>query len=368
MRSPFRILLIVALALHGTVACAASPALTADQIIARHIEARGGRDRIRALTNLVYSGGTYEEGDYTGDGSATMSLGRPYFKLVGDKRSPGGYMEGYDGSAWEWFGDPGVVIRTVGKASEAIRHYAGVDGPLLDYRAQGASARYLGETELNGNHVQVVELTRRDGFIEQFYFDRHTYMIVASGGAAPIHAFGDDVVSLTYISDYRTVEGVEIAHRFESMELPSKRSLSSMQWGRVEANVDLPDDWFSPPQFKRTRLAMLIEHLYGQRDDLTAIEWTYHEFRRAHGDAEMANAVNIAGFQILKMGQIANAIALLEQNVLDNPGVAECRFGLGRAYRRAGRDGEARGEFEHALRIDPRHQRAAAALAEMGKQ
>lgn len=346
--------------------------LAVDQIIDRHIQARGGLERIKAIQNLVYSNGQYQEADYLSDGTASMSLGRPFLKLVGDKNNtnnfPNGFMEGYDGSAWEWFGDPGIVIRTVGEASEAIRHYAGVDGPLVDYKAKGSTARLVGEVELDGHDVYVIELTRRDDFVEQFYINKETFLIDASGGSAPIHAFGDDVISLTRIGDYRAVAGVQIPHRFGSVQLPSGETLSSMQWGKVEANVDLPDDWFSPPKFERNAYQLFIEHMFGQRDDIGAVMWTYHEFRLAYPDVDTSDAAQIAGYQILKMGQIENAIALLEQNARDYPNGANAHFGLGRAYQTAGRMVDARASFERALQLDPEHERAARGLSALNQQ
>lgn len=271
-------------------------------------------------------------------------------------------MEGYDGAAWEWFEDPGVVIRTVGPASEAIRHYAGVEGPLIDYREKDASAKIKGETEFEGRAVIVIHLTRRDGFIEQINIDKESYLIAASGADAPIHAFGDRVTKLTKISDYRSVAGVMIAHRFESVELPSGNAMSSMQWGKIEANVALPVDWFSPPSFERTAVQNFIEQLYIQRADIDSVMWTYHEFRRANPAMDTSDACNIAGFQSLKMGDIDTAIALLEQNAIDYPKSESVRFGLGRAYRTAGRLEEARNQFRMALKIDPEHERSKAAL------
>src|SRR6267154_2026803 len=88
---------------------AAQPAPTADEIVARHIEARGGAEKIRGLRTLVYRG-THREGDHVGN--AVMALMRPFYKLVGDPDVPNrSFAEGYDGSAWEYYGDPGIVVR-----------------------------------------------------------------------------------------------------------------------------------------------------------------------------------------------------------------------------------------------------------------
>ena len=339
--------------------------LSVDQVVDRYIAATGGVENIKALRNLVYSEGLYSEGDYKGKGDASMSLGRPYFKLVGNPDDPGDYMEGYDGAAWEWYADPGIVVRTVGEPSKAIRHYAGVEHPLVNYRAKGSTATLKGEDVLDGRLVVVIELIRRDSFLEQFYIDEESWLIVGSSFAAPIHAFGDDVFSLTRISDYRPVAGVLIPHRFVFVEMPSGRETGSMLWGRIEANRELRDDWFSPPTRERTLLQAFIEQLYQQRSDIESVMWTYHEFRLANPQLDTSDAVNVAGFQTLKMGAVEQAIALLQQNVQDYPESANSRFGLGRALRSGGRFEEARTQFERALAIDPEHPRAKTALDEM---
>ncbi len=354
-------LMTLLLAACSCTAAGAEMPLSVEAVIARHLDARGGVDRIKAIRNLLYAGGTYQEGEYRSDGTATMSLARPWFKLVGDKRKAGfphGYLEGYDGAAWEWFADPGVVLRTVGAASEAIRHYAGVDGPFVDYQRKGSSAVLEGSMELDGRRVHVVRLTRRDGYVEQFYIDDETWLINASSSAAPLHAFGETVSQLTRIEDYREVAGVRFPFRFVTVRVPSGEELSSMQWGTIEADLDLPQDWFSPPSFERTPIAAFIEHLYGQRDDLDAVLWTYHEFRYGWPEVDIVDAVSVAGYQMLKMGQQANAIGLFEQALRDHPSSAELHFQLARASDMAGNRDEALRLLGRALELDGEHERA----------
>ena len=324
---------------------------TADEIISAHIEAIGGLEHLNKIQNIFYSSNS----------GAQMSVGRPYFKLVGDKHNPGSYMEGYDGAAWEWFEDPGIVIRTVGKASEAIRHYAGVERPLINYKEKGSKVKLIGEVEFDHKPAFVLQLVRRDKFIEKFYIDQSSFLVLASSYEAPLHAFGQDITTLTRFSNYLEVGGVKFAHRFESVELPSGKDLGSVDWNIV-VNRDIPEDWFSPPSFKRTPLQKFIEQLYNQRDDIEAVMWTYHEFRLANKHDDTSDPVNIAAYQMLKMGQIQNAISLLEQNAIDNPESASTRFGLGRAYRSSGQLQKARLQFLEALRIDPEYRRAREAL------
>jgi hypothetical protein len=73
--------------------------LTADQIVDRHVAARGGAEKIRNARTLVFSGGTYREGDYVGKGTAFMAFARPYYRVVGNPElADVDIMEGYDGS------------------------------------------------------------------------------------------------------------------------------------------------------------------------------------------------------------------------------------------------------------------------------
>ena len=336
-----------------------------DLVIEKYVKVIGGYSKIKELNNLSYSGGTYIEGDYIGSGKSTMSLARPYYKLVGSKDNPRNYMEGYDGAAWEWFKNPGVILRTVGAASEAIRHNAGVEHPVIDYKKRGSNAKILGNVKFDGKDAIVIQLERRDGFKEQYYFDKKNHLIIASSGEAPIHAFGDNVLSLTRITDYRPINGVLIPHRYEQVRLPSSEPLSAMQWKKIEANVNLPMDWFKPPTFQRTKLQTFIENLYGQRTDINSVLWTYHEFRRANKKIETIEAVNFVGFQILKMGEINNAIILLEQNLIDYPNSLDANLELGLAYKAANQLSKAKQKFKAVLKIEPSNKRANSELRKL---
>lgn len=164
------------------------------------------------------------------------------------------------------------------------------------------------------------------------------------------------------VGDYRPVAGVLFAHSFAETEIATGKMLNEMQWGSIVANRDLPERWFSPPQFIRTRLQQLLEQLFAGRADAQAVMWTYRDFRRSHPDVDTRAGLEAIGYQMLKMGDHGTAIALLEANVADYPRSASAAFALGRAYRIAGNVEKARKELERALKLDPNHERAAEAL------
>ena len=350
--------------------------LTIDEVLELHVEARGGRDALAAVETVVYSEGLYREPSWEGSGNACMALARPYFKVVGNPETAGsdlgGYMEGYDGAAWEWFGDFDVAIRTVGEASAAMRHGAWVDGLLVDHRAKGVEAE-LGElVEIGDRPARQVRVTAPDGFRVDYFLDVETWLVIAQRMAAPIHAYGEPVTRESRVGDYRPIatgdgHTVLFPHSFAETDIATGEMVSEMRWRRIEVNRDLPRWWFAPPTDRdgsgeRTPLQELLERLFWQRDDGEAVMWTYDEFRRAHPEVDTHAGVELIGYQMLKMGNVATAVRLLEANAADHPEAASAAFGLGRAYAAAGDAERARAEYERALALDPEHRRARQAL------
>lgn len=233
---------------------------------------------------------------------------RPFYKLVGDQlQRSTEFEEGYDGSAWEFYGDPGIVLRTVGPASAAARHGLYILGNLVDFKQQGSTVRLLGNAKTDGRRAYQLRVRMLDGFEQDEFIDAQTWLVVADRKVAKVHAFGGDVASETRWSDYQ---------------------------------------------------------IFQERDDADAVQWTYHDFRNAYPETNTEVAMEVIGYQSLKMGSVAAAVALLEHNLQDYPLSADAAFGLGRAYKMAGRKPEAKAEFERALAIDP-NQQTRDALAEL---
>jgi hypothetical protein len=338
----------------------------ADEIVARHAEARGGLEKIRGLHSLIYRG-AYHEGDDVMP-EAAMAVMRPFYKLVGDPEKPDPHFaEGYDGSAWELYGDPGIVVRTVGAAAAAARHGLAIDGPLVDYKEKGSTVEVRGIEKIGGKETYWLRVHMRDGFEEDEFIDRQTWLLTASRKVAPIHAFGKAVSTETRFGDFRPVAGVLFPFSDAEVEIATGKVLNEMHWREIVANKDLDPAVFSPPALKRTPLQTLIDHLFMEREDREAVLWSYFEFRRAFPDVDSDKGMQSVGYHILKMGDLPSAIALLEANATAYPRSSGAFFALGRAYNTAERPADARTAFEKALALDPANKRARAALDALAK-
>lgn len=335
-------------------------------IVAQHVEAIGGSARIDALHSFGIHL-RYTEGSHSSD-HGYMAFQRPFYRVVGNPADPitvDTIREGYDGSAWEFYADPGIVLRTIGAAARATRHGAQqfID-PLVNYQARGVRLELTGTRMLGASNEFVLHATLRDGFQTNILVNTRTYLIDASEAVVPMHAFGRKLHTINIFRDYRPVGGVLYPFMTSEVDESTGKTLDSSRVLSVESNHVYPSAYFSPPTWNRTPLQQLIQRVYDERDQATAVMETYYDFMPVvdvHGKTA-ADAIDFVGYQCLKMGHPDSAIALLRANAIANPSYAPAYFGLGRALAAGGKRNEAVADFRRALALDPSYQRAKDAL------
>lgn len=332
-----------------------------DSILQRHIDALGGRDNINRVHTVVQHL-VYREGDFVIP-NAFIARMRPYFKTIGDPHDKSIEInEGYDGSAWEYYADPGVVLRTVGAAAAATRHSTEIIDSLVDYQSAGTQIELVGREEFAGKPTYQLHVTLADGFDKDVFVDPDSYLIIADRRSAPVHAFGNEVRSESRFTDYRRVNGVLFPFKITETEIVTGKELNSNTVASLEVNVPLDPSFFGPPEFERTPLQQMLEQLYMERTDPICVMWTYRAFRTAHPKVDTHAGVEFIGYQMAKMRDFRGSIELLTANATDHPNSASAQFGLGRAYQAAGDVENARLHFRKALEIDPKFKKASVGL------
>jgi hypothetical protein len=335
-----------------------------DGLVARHVAALGGAERLQAIRSRIERG-RYREGTF--EIATYAAYRRPFYRVIGEPANALTEIhEAYDGSAWEYYPDPGIVVRTVGPAAAASRHGAAFDDPLVDYALHGTAIADGGDVTIDGHASRLLHVTLADGFTEDVYVDRASEMIVAMERTVPMHAFGERLRTHNELSDYRPEGGVLYPHRFREIDTATGRLLTESTVGTIEINPDLPLASFSPPAWERTPLQTMVQRIYDEREEPVAVMATYRDFRAAYplGAAE-ADAVDFVGYQCLKMGHAETAVTLLSANVSAFPKSARAHYGLGRALKEQGKNEPAAAEFRAALAIDPAYARARTALDQL---
>jgi hypothetical protein len=342
---------------------AAEPSI--ETIVRAHIDALGGIEKIHAIHSFIKHGWYREESSL--DDDTFIAQMRPFYRVIGDPRASGlkDDYEGYDGSAWEYYADPGLVVRTIGAAARATRHSAAFDDALVDYERYGTLLAYEGSQTFGGNDTYVVHATLYDGFQEELFVDKRTALIDGMQRIVPMHAFGQNYKETYTFGNYRPEGGVMMAHMDREVDSETGKVLTESGVHSVEINPTLPISMFSPPEWSRTPVQQMIQLIYDERDEPAAAVATYQDFRHA-GAADPslgdAGAVDFVGYQCLKMGHVDTALAILRLNVADYPQFARAHFGLGRALSVNGDKKEAAAQFRAALALDPTYTRAKDAL------
>jgi hypothetical protein len=352
---------VLVLALSAIAPCSSDDKISVDEIVQRHVQALGGRERIDAVDSTV-THAEYREATFAVPDAYVAKM-RPYFRTICDpKRKLGGVCEGYDGSAWEWYEDPGVVLRVVGAAAAATRHGAEFIDSLVDYSSRGTRVELAGPDIFDGRHVYKLHVILADGFEKDLFVDQESFLIVGDRRSAPIHAFGEPVLSENRIGDYRPVNGVLFPFSFVEVEIATGKELNRLTIQSITVNSSLDRASFGPPQYSHTPLQHFLEQLFMERTDAVSVICTYREFRAANSEVDTRDGVEFIGYQMAKMGDHKAAIELLKANAADYPQSASAHYGLGRAYKAAGDLENAQTAFRRAVQIDPGFKKASDGL------
>lgn len=228
---------IVILLVAGSVA-AESP----DEVLAKVYDARGGLKNIKSVESARMSG-TYDMGMM--QSAFTMEWKRPNKLRISFSTPQGDGAQAYDGEvAWAMLPGQGVQEITGEQASGLRRQADLIDGPLVDWKEKGNSVEYLGEGEYEGTPALKLKLSREDGTDTTIFVDAANFLPIHQSGTMKMQGMETDVE--TYISDYRKVEGLMMAHMIKS-ELIDVGMTQTLTMETIELNVDIADDRFAMP-------------------------------------------------------------------------------------------------------------------------
>ena len=318
------------------------PAITAPEIVQRYLAARGGLEKLRAIRTLVMRGPPRPNGKP----GRQMLRARPFYLSIGS--------EGNDGSPWEAYDEYGLQPRVTDAPGAALRHTAYFDDPLVMSLEPGWAIELTGSERIDDRDTWRLRVRYPDGFTSESFVDKTTWLLVARRITAPVHAFAEPVTSQAVFGDWRPMNGVLFPYAWREVDLQSGETMDASTWQTIEANVPLAPSVFSPPPRTDAPVSRLVNAIFAARYiPADALGW-YHDFQRdpATSGIDIAGAIESVGYECLKNGAIPAGTALLEENLRAHPSSAKAHFGVGRAYRAAGRETDALAEFREAVRLD----------------
>jgi hypothetical protein len=221
-------------------------AQTADELVSKNIQARGGMDKINAIKTVRMTGVSLGS-----DGTpATFiienerpDLYRLSFTLAGMTA-----VLAYDGSAgWQImpFGgkkDPQLM------GEDDLRDLLtepDFEGPLVNYKAKGSTVEYLGKDLVDGDDTLRLKVTQKNGDIVYCYLDPDTYIEVRREVRMFIR--GSEKEKDIDFGSYKPVAGVMFPFSMTESHKDNPNDSTTASIDKIEVNVPLEMSEFAMP-------------------------------------------------------------------------------------------------------------------------
>ena len=226
---------------------AAASAQTAEELVAKNLQARGGVEKIKAVNTLKMSGKVYVgiNADFSQEQKRANMI-RQNFTVQGMTE-----IEAYDGSVG-WKISPFEGRKDAEMLGEDdmrnLVEDADIDGPLADYQAKGNKVEYLGHDLVDGDDAYKLKVTLKNGDLVYYYLDPDTYLEIKKEKQQFIR--GSVRESEQLLGSYKQVDGVYYPF---SMEVGTKGSGEHARYtiGSIVVNTPIEDSYFKMPAAKK---------------------------------------------------------------------------------------------------------------------
>ena len=223
----------------GTSAQSTAGTAGVDALIAKNLQAKGGREKLLAITSLKQSGHINIQ---SMTAVLTVYAKRP--NLMRQEIAIGGQTitSGFDGTT-PWLVNPltgssePIVVK--GPEADAIRDQADIDGPLVDYKTKGYKITLVGSETLDGKPVNHLKITGPRENVQHCYLDAATGLETKIVSEMPSGNLEQE------LSDYRDVNGVKMP--FAARTMSNGVMLSQLTFDKIEVNVTIPELFFKMP-------------------------------------------------------------------------------------------------------------------------
>jgi len=237
----------ILLPLLGALLASCSSPSPVDEVVASYLAARGGTERIQALSSIRETG------------TATASGGR-VARVVREIKRPGLFRLEFSAqgttSVFANDGETGWQVAPLQGVFEpqAVPPEAdaagGVDqrdieGPLVNWREKGHLVELVGREALPGGEAFKLKLTLKGGAIRYDYIDVVSHLLVRSDFTRIVR--GHPVELQNSFSDFREVGGLVFPHHIET-SAKDRPEVVRIEIETIELDPELDDALFRLPQ------------------------------------------------------------------------------------------------------------------------
>jgi hypothetical protein len=236
-----------ALPLLGALFAACSTPSPVDEIVASNLAARGGKERLLALSSIRATGTATASGGRVA--RVVREVKRPgLFRLEFSSQGTKSVFAHDNESGWQvaplqGIFEPQATTTETDAAGGADQR--DVEGHLVNWREKGHLVELVGREELPGGEAFKLKVTLADGAIRYDYVDVETRLIVRADGTRIV---GGHPVQLTAtFSDFRETDGLVFPHLIE-FQAKDRPEVVKIVVETIEINPELDDARFQFPK------------------------------------------------------------------------------------------------------------------------
>ncbi|MBI1749910.1 MAG: hypothetical protein HY234_06905 [Acidobacteria bacterium] len=213
---------------------------TADQVLAKYVQAVGGKAAIEKLSSRVTKG-TVDPGGGPVLGLEINEKAPDKFLSQVDVPGLGAVRQGFDGTvAWE--SNPQQGVQELGGTMLAAARRNAQFYRWLRMRELFAKLDVPGTTKVGDREAYVLEATPQAGYAERFYFDTETGLLLRREYKVD---GPDNVIAFEmYYDDYREVDGIKLPFALRRV---GPDNVLLLRYSEIKHNVALDDARFAKP-------------------------------------------------------------------------------------------------------------------------
>lgn len=235
--------------LAGAALAAPAAAQTVDEVIAKHLEARGGLDKIKAVQSMKMTGKmTVGPGI---EAPLSLEMKRPASVRLDITFQGNIGTQAYDGKTGWGISPMSAKKDPEPMSAEDIKdmeEQGDMDGPLVDTKAKGHTVALMGKEKVEGSDAYKLKVTLKTGDIRYVYIDADSYLELKTEARRTVR--GSEVETESVSSDYKEVGGLILPYTIQqgAKGQPQKQTITV---DKIELNLPIDDARFKMPEAKK---------------------------------------------------------------------------------------------------------------------
>lgn len=217
-----------------------------DDMIARHLQARGGADALRNIKSVV-SAGKLRPAGFDADFQFVETITRPGNVRVETTLQGLTIVQAWDGqSGWQIqpFSGRKDAERLSSDDTKSLQEEADFEGALVDYKAKGNTVQYLGQEDIDGAPALAIRVSLKNGDQQVYYLDPDAMLTIRIETTQVVR--GAEQRSVADYGAYEKVAGVYFPYEVAAGPKTSSQR-QRISYDTVEANVPADASLFAQP-------------------------------------------------------------------------------------------------------------------------